>query len=225
MDAAQYNATQAINIQALHLLGWLPAGLGPDPAAPGWADTLAAWQQDHPMLDADGKCGPATWAALREIHAPADWLRKLPRGYAEVRAAYGGEPDVTGWAARNLVRAMIFPGTGRSVMVHKAIAAEMAYLLDVAARASGYTPADVQVYNLRKKRGGLPAGQASANWSTHSWAMAFDVDPPLNPWGNKPSSPVVAKPLFAAVFRVAGWSCGCDWNTPDTMHFQAAKGC
>ena len=211
--AAAYNASKSNELTALQALGWWPFQ-STAIASEQLASEVAAWQSAH-GLPADGACGPATWAKLREVCATPSWLRRLPRGLREIEQVYGKVGEF------KPVRVDIFPGSGRHVPFHPALADELPHLLELAARLSGYTPADVQTYNVRKKRGGDNPG---TDYSTHSWAIAFDADPKANPWGNKPSSPLIRFPMFLAVFRAAGWCCGADWSTPDTMHVQACWG-
>jgi len=211
--ACRYNTGKRREIDALRALGWLP-GFPSKPASESFAVAVANFQKAH-GLTADGACGPATWAVLRRLYAPVNWLRAIPKGLPAIEAAYGKRGKVAP------VHIRIFAGTGRAVPFHPLVAHELAALLELAASMSGYTPADIQTYNPRKKRGGDNPG---TQWSTHNWPIAFDADPPLNPWGNKPSSPLITKPEFLAVFRAAGWRCGADWKTPDTMHVQACWG-
>jgi len=211
--AAAYNDRQRNELTALQALGWWP-WQSRAVASEQLAAEVAAWQKAK-GLTADGCCGPATWAKLREVYAPQTWLRRLPRGLREIEQVYGKVGEFPP------VRVSIFPPSGRAVRVHPALAAELPFLLDLAARISTYTPADIQTYNVRRKRGGDNPG---TDYSTHSWAIAFDADPSRNPWGNKPSSPLIQHPMFLAVFRAAGWRCGADWKTPDTMHVQACWG-
>ena len=211
--ACRYNLSKIHEINTLAALGWLP-GFPNKPATESFCVAVAEFQKAN-GLTADGACGPSTWAVLRRLYAPASWLRALPKGLPALEATYGKRGKV------KPVRVPIFAGSGRSVPFHPALASELPDLLALAASLSGYTPADIQTYNPRKKRGGDNPGD---EWSTHSWPIAFDVDPSLNPWGNKPTSPLIAKPEFLAVFRAAGWRCGADWKTPDTMHIQACWG-
>lgn len=213
MTAQSYNAGKRLELAALQHLGWLP-GFPADTGGETFALTMADFQRRF-GLTADGACGPNTWAALRKLYRPNSWLPELPKGLQAIEATYGKRGKV------KPVKVAIFPGSGRSVPFHPALASELSDLLALAASVSGYTPADVQTYNPRKKRGGDSDGR---DWSTHSWPIAFDADPPLNPWGNKLSSPLIAHPEFLAVFRAAGWRCGADWKTPDTMHVQACWG-
>ena len=211
--AQAYNVSKRHELAALQRLGWL-IGFPPDAASEAFVVVVADLQRRH-GLTPDGACGPSTWAVLRRLYAPASWLRALPKGLPAIEATYGKRGKV------KPVKVAIFAGSGRSVPFHPLLASELSDLLGVAASMSGYTPADIQTYNPRKKRGGDNDG---SQWSTHSWPIAFDADPSLNPWGNKPSSPLIAKPEFLAVFRAAGWRCGADWKTPDTMHVQACWG-
>ena len=227
MDAVAYNVRRAHEIRALSALGWLPPELrGGDPGAPLWASAVAAWQREH-GLTPDGACGPATWAALKRLAHP-EWA-PIPHGRAAVLALHGDPQlrrDASGRfkvdaAWRKASIAPVSLGFTKQVLFARCRAEEFALLMATAVRISGYQPESVQTFVPRFKRG--PRGVAVGNPSMHTFA-AFDVDPPLNPWGNKAWSPVVKHPLFAAVFRVAGWSCGCDWRDPDTMHFQAMTG-
>lgn len=211
--AIAYNISKRHELTALQRLGWLPR-FPPDIASEAFAVAVADFQRLHYLSD-DGACGPATWAMLRKAYAPASWLRALPKGLPAIEATYGKRGKVAP------VNTKIFAGTGRAVPFHPLLGTELATLLDLAASLSGYTPTDIQTYNPRKKRGGDNPGK---EWSTHSWPIAFDADPSSNPWGNKPSSPLIKFPEFLAVFRAAGWRCGADWSTPDTMHVQACWG-
>lgn len=209
-----YNISKRREIAALRELGWLSGWACTDPALPDFAPAVRTFQQ-RAGIAVDGACGPNTWAALRAEKAPLAWLRKIPHGIDDLIRVYGKIGQVAP------VRIGIFPGSGRAVRVHPLLAGEVQVLLELAARLSNYRPADVQTYNVRRKRGG---GGSRSDYSTHSWAIALDIDPPLNPWGNRPGSPLVDHPEFLAVFRAAGWRCGADWSNPDTMHVQAVTG-
>lgn len=211
--AATHNERHQHELHALQALGWWP-WQSRAVASEQLVSEVADWQRAQ-GLTPDGACGPATWQRLRETHLPRGWLPRLPRGLAEIERTYGKVGEV------RPTRAPIFAGSGRAVPIHPALADEFPRLLQLAAELSGYTPADIQTYNVRRKRGGDNPGTA---YSTHSWAIAFDADPARNPWGNKPSSPLIKHPMFLAVFRAAGWRCGADWKTPDTMHIQACWG-
>lgn len=221
MSAEAYNAAKKREIAALRALGWLPWSAA-DCGSLQFAADCKQWQQQANAhvgagLAVDGACGPETWASLRSMYAPREWLRAIPVGLRNLELTYGKVREVPP------VRVDIFAGSGRRIAVHPLLAAEIPRLLEVAAERSGYVPRDVQSYNVRRKRGG-GASSGVRDWSTHSWAIALDIDPPLNPWGNKPSAPLMQHPAFLATFRAAGWSVGADWRNPDTMHVQAVRG-
>ena len=222
-DPIAYNTKNAVNHKALILLNWWP--FVKDPKTSEGVAEIKGWQAAN-GLTADGGLGPASWAALRARYAPESWLRVLPRGYSAVRAVYGdlGEKIVGGkvivsaaWKDKHLTYVTFKDGRRRLFVVE--LAREFETLFDLAVEHSGYRPKSVQTWVPRYKRG----PNSGSGLSAHCWC-AVDFDPSLNPWGNSPKSPIVKYPLFAAFFRVAGWSCGTDWKTPDTMHLQGAKG-
>lgn len=223
--AIAFNKRFALEHQALRHLGWWP--FGGEPGSSEEATSIAAWQTAHGGTS-DGKAGVGTWARLREQFAPKGWLRKIPRGYAELREALGDpkESDAKGgrlnvdkdWAATQLQRVQLH--TGKTVTINVDIAEEFVELFDAACQLSGYTPLSVQTYVPRRKM-----WKSTNSPSIHTWGAAFDVDPSLNGYGKTSGTKVRLHPLFPAVFRAAGWSCGMDWSTPDDMHFQAVTNC
>jgi hypothetical protein len=219
VTAIDYNTARVSEHVALRTLGWWP--FAADPCTTAGVVEIAAWQAAQGLVS-DGKLGPGSWARLRSIYRPT-W-KPVARGLAEILARFG-DPRAAGvtralWAEQHLV---IITVCGHKLRVHREIAAELTELLTVAIYLSGYDPESIQIFNVRHKRGGDPR-PGGPSWSTHSWAIALDFDPARNPWGNRPDSPIVTHPLFAAVFRVACWSLGCDWKTPDTMHAQCCTG-
>jgi len=56
--------------------------------------------------------------------------------------------------------------------------------------------------------------------STHSWAIAFDLNWATNPVGSKGN---LSKELVATITSF-GWNWGGSWTTPDPMHFQYCTG-
>lgn len=56
--------------------------------------------------------------------------------------------------------------------------------------------------------------------STHSWAIAFDLNWATNPYGGRST----LHPGIVEVCKAAGFEWGGDWKTPDPMHFQFATG-
>lgn len=229
-DPVAYNIKNAVNHTALIILSWWPFVL--DPKTPEGVEEIKKWQAANGLMT-DGGLGPASWAILRSLYAPKGWLRALPHGYNAVRAAYGdlgervtqdGKVIVSEkWKKEHLVYVVI-PSrndVARKRYFVKELAAEFQTILGLAIDHSGYNPKEVQTWVPRIKRGGGIEGPRGL--SAHCWC-AVDFDPSLNPWGNKPSSPLIKFPLFLAFFRVAGWSCGANWKTPDTMHVQACTG-
>lgn len=69
------------------------------------------------------------------------------------------------------------------------------------------------VWNPRMKRG-------SEELSTHTWAIAIDLNPHLGRFGKEPQMPM----FIVDAFKKRGFVWGGDWNYPDGMHFQACTG-
>lgn len=226
LDPIAYNKRNEVNHKALVILNWWP--FVADPTTSEGVAEIKAWQAAN-GLTPDGALGPASWATLRRLYAPKEWLRALPHGYKEIRAVYGdlgervrqdGSIVVSkAWKDKYLIQVTMHDGRKRDFI--RPLAKEFPYLFELAVKHSGYNPKRLETIVFRLKRGPHSGG----GLSSHCWC-AFDADPNLNPWGNLPNSPVVKYPLFAAFFRVAGWSCGTDWKvgSQDTMHFQACKG-
>jgi hypothetical protein len=113
---------------------------------------------------------------------------------------------------------------GDYARVHRLFAAEFAALFRVACEASGYTPESTQTYNPRRISG-------EDALSYHSYGVAVDFDPQLNPMGGvikkgprKGELALVAQhPMFLEVWRWAGWTCGHDWRMIDSMHAQRKR--
>jgi hypothetical protein len=56
-------------------------------------------------------------------------------------------------------------------------------------------------------------------YSTHSWALAIDINAEWNRYGQEPNM----SPEFVKCFTDAGFEWGGTWRTPDGMHFQLPK--
>lgn len=74
-------------------------------------------------------------------------------------------------------------------------------------------------WNIRHMRGGSTP-------STHSWALALDINAPHNGLGavpgNDPKS-FTKNSLIVKAFEEEGWTWGGHWRRPDGMHFQYAR--
>jgi hypothetical protein len=125
-----------------------------------------------------------------------------------------GKPDVIRVELHN----------GDFARIHRKFAAEFAAIFELACEVSGYTPESVQTYNPRRISG-------SDRLSMHSFGVAVDFDPQLNPMGGiirkgprKGEHALVAQfPEFLEVWRWMGWACGHDWKMIDSMHFQRKR--
>jgi hypothetical protein len=181
----------------------------PDPSDPDFEFQCGAWQSQRGLFP-DQKFGPACMARNRRDNAPADWMRDLPKHDDEsLNSRYGSTIE----AAKRLVKSLVRP----LLRVHELIRPEFDAALAWAIKQSGYDPKSIQCYNRRYMRG---PNIKFKKWSRHSWGIAIDCDPPLNPWGNKPGSPILKHPAFLAAFRALGCRIGADWGDPDTMHVE-----
>jgi peptidoglycan hydrolase-like protein with peptidoglycan-binding domain len=96
--------------------------------------------------------------------------------------------------------------------------------LEQALRFSGYQPDSAWSYNCRKIAG-------SSKDSLHSFGIAIDIDPALNPYSaGDPYSGAIKRHHVEAVLAVKNpqgervWSWGGHWRKPDRMHFQIDQG-
>ena len=100
-----------------------------------------------------------------------------------------------------------------------------AYLaLEAALRHSGYEPASAWSYNCRTIAG-------SSNHSLHSYGIAIDLDPSVNPFSvGDPFSGKIKERHVTAVLGIKNgdgrsvWSWGGNWKKRDRMHFQLDQG-
>jgi len=69
------------------------------------------------------------------------------------------------------------------------------------------------IFNPRLKRG-------YNDLSTHTWAIAIDINPHRGPLGEEPDMPG----FIVEAFERRGFVWGGRWSRPDGMHFQAARG-
>ena len=189
--------------------------------------------QQRRGLHVDGKAGPKTRAAIEaESSSPLPSVVPVPKGRSAVKRVYGDfdyedaiKPSGAksgrimiddGWVATNIVTVRLH--TGKRVRLHRLIAEEFRELFKKACEVSGYTPKSVQTFVPRHIR-----WDARRKLSYHSWGIAVDFDPKLNPAKSKDT--VIRKHMeFVDVFRNAGWTWGGDWKSfIDDMHFQRSK--
>lgn len=225
--ACAYNTRQRASRYFDALLSWgvLPPEV--DACPPGSeqeALAVAAWQTKL-GVEADGLCGPGTWAAAM---APLfDGRPAIPRGRAERDRIYGDpgrKPDPSDrrrlvvdpvWRDANLGRVTL---GGKSYPCHKLAAVEMQRLYAKACSATGYNPRCDGVFVPR-----------FINWnpdnepSTHTWGIGVDFDAAHNGRKNADSA-MHRNRLWPAIWEVAGWTWGGTFPTTDPMHFQRGSG-
>jgi hypothetical protein len=172
----------------------------------------------------DGKAGPQTQKVLAALAAGKV---PIPTGRSGVEFTYGkfnyaeaqgGRIQISpAWVRENIVGVKLH--TGKSVQFHRLAAAEFARLFEAACKTSGYTPASVQTFVPRHT-----LWDPSKSLSLHSWGIAVDFDPPVNPMGGKNSRLRTPQgQAFVQVFTDAGWTWGGAWAMRDDMHFQRAN--
>lgn len=163
-------------------------------------------------------------------------LDHVPTGLIEILNHYGN-PDSDGdfvpdkaWVEKNLRRFRLpYPlrlswnpdQLIRYVLAHRLVGDAMMDALDEIGQVHGGRYLEQNqlnrfggVYNPRLKRG---LGQLS----THTWAIAIDLNPEKAPLGADPSG----QPGFVVeAFTKRGFMWGGEFKRPDGMHFQACRG-
>jgi hypothetical protein len=157
---------------------------------------------------------------------------KVPDGLDEVRKVYGDprpfmredgrimaawerailtyvplpEPLCLGWDRSIIVR---------RIAVHRALAKEVAAILGMIHEEGNWAMLESfdGCYAWRAKR-------TSGKLSLHAWAAAIDFNAATNQMGRLGDMP---EEIIEA-FEDRGWLWGGRFNTPDPMHFQAARG-
>lgn len=187
--------------------------------------TVALFQENSGTKP-DGAMGPTTTRnaeLVRDGRAPIPEQKFLRTVYGEFKytEAGGGRIRIDeSWTQLNIVRCKLH--TGKTVYLHKLVAAEFPALFRKACEASGYTPTSVQTWVPRHTL--WDPGRAL---SMHSWGIAVDFDPPRNRMGGtdgmvRGPSMLRKHPEFVKVFEDAGWEWGGRWKMQDDMHFQRA---
>jgi hypothetical protein len=159
----------------------------------------------------------------------------IPYGLDEIKRVYG-DPIVDGqlnvdplWRERELKPYELpFPlrlswdedTLIRRVLAHRRVGDAMMDALDEIGQTHGGAYLDQNklnhfggIWNPRMKRG-------SEELSTHTWAIAIDLNPHMGRFGKEPQMPM----FIVRAFKKRGFVWGGDWSYPDGMHFQAAAG-
>lgn len=163
-------------------------------------------------------------------------LVNVPYGLSEIKAYYGN-PDANGdlevdkkWREENIrIFTLPYPlrlswnihQTINKFAAHKKIGAVIVDAMEEIGDYKGGAYLDRNgynrfggVFNPRMKRG-------YDSLSTHTWAIAIDLNPSLAPLGEDPTG----QPDFIVeAFEKRGFIWGGRWSRPDGMHFQAADG-
>jgi hypothetical protein len=162
-------------------------------------------------------------------------LDYVPNGKLEILAHYGN-PDTDGdfavdeaWKRENLrVFRLPFPlrlswnedVLIRRVTAHKLVGDAICDALDEIGQYKGGQYLERNqlnlyggIFNPRLKRG-------YNSLSTHTWAIAVDLNPHRGPLGQQPDMPE----FIVEAFEKRGFVWGGRWSRPDGMHFQAARG-
>lgn len=173
----------------------------------------------------DGRPGIITQTAIQRLKPelfPLPSKENVDRVYGKFSyhsLANGHIQQDSKYAEEHIVRVTLFDK--KQIRINKALAYEFPIVYKLACDASGYFPSRIDTFVPRH------IGRKVSNpLSNHSWGVAFDFDPPINPYGGvrangQPSffrTPAGKK--FVDVFRQWGYSCGVDWKIKDDMHIE-----
>lgn len=167
-----------------------------------------------------------------------DLVRKIPgwfpppRGESELRRRFGnikiareggprGQPriDPTGWERENLIPVLL-PGAPRRIYLNKKILSVTVDAFEAChALKLGYEIKSLSCFVIRNKR------TKSFQLSTHSWAIAFDINPAQNRLTATADSPLITDIPYQwiAALERRGFLWGGHFKgRKDPMHFQYA---
>lgn len=152
-----------------------------------------------------------------------DPVRSAPHGIAAIRQHFGDPRDFTerAWRRRILTPVKLpgpvktlSGGTIRSIWVHRAIKEEVESLFRMLVVFNEWRHVKtLGCYAYRKKR-------KLGKLSTHSWAVAFDINSRTNRMRSKGD---INLDLVDS-FEYRGWRWGGRWRRRDPMHFQFCTG-
>ena len=191
-------------------------------------------------LDVDGIPGPQTVEAWRAMNSESGSTGRPPRpsSYAAATRMVGldkvaivDDPDKPGWLAFNnpdgtstpyarwwSKAGASFAHGGRTVWMHRSIAAHAHASVDAATAAAGWGPSRIGGHAARHV-----LSSPSAGLSMHAHGLALDCDPRLNAWGVPiDSTSLGAHMVWVETMEAMGWSWGGQWTRqgPDAMHFE-----
>ena len=157
--------------------------------------------------------GKLTVAHLDQRYGP------LRLGVDYTEGAQGRINVKPAWVAARIVSVTLFDG--KIVKLHRDVAASFAAAYRAAVTESGYHPASVQTFVTRHI-----LWDPAEGLSLHSYGIAVDFDPTLNPYGDNPSAKIRRFPAFIAAMERHGWEWGGRWSRKnrDDMHFQRTAG-
>jgi hypothetical protein len=179
----------------------------------------------------DGITNANTRKAVRE--AVVAWANRelnilltVPVGLAGIEATFGeikfkdtqnGDVVITnGWAERNIVRAVL-PVVGAQLVHVKMVPIFNSVLKELEVKGLDGEVKQFGVWCPRHK-----GHDTKRSLSTHSWAIACDINWATNPYGMRGDM----DPGIVAAFERHGFEWGGRWSGKnlDPMHFQLAKG-
>ena len=157
-----------------------------------------------------------------------DWrptVDPIPSGQAQIIATYGRPPVWDGQRKKwvegfhgVVLSASRIPGYDRRLYIHKLVAPHFCEAMRLAVDACpDYRFRRIGCYNPRKKR---HSTDPDAEWSTHAWGIALDINPDTNRAGTTGDLPEGVVNAFERV----GFRWGGRWKRRDPMHFQLARG-
>ncbi len=201
---------------------------------PRTESAVLAFQSDH-GLSVDGVVGSETWGALFDELLPT--IVDLPENTPHYSQCFDifGDFRLAGWQEQNLVRCDLSPYRDHlnhiyygwmtsdeksfvhngwfGFICHHLVAPhfQTAFRNIVERGLSRSIKTFDGCYNVRNIRGG-------SSWSTHSWAIAIDLNAKWNRFGQRSFQMTED---VATCFEEEGFAWGGRWiGKPDAMHFQ-----